>query len=37
VDIVQPDTKRETNTSIRTATAVIGFNCIRLCKRRELA
>ena len=37
VDDVQPATNNEATKSNRTAIAVIGFNCIRICKRRRLA
>ena len=35
--VVQPDTIKEATTSERTIIVVIGFNCIRLFKRREVA
>jgi hypothetical protein len=34
---VQPDASKEATTSTRTSIAVIGFNCICVCKRRKLA
>ena len=37
LDVVQPAMDKEATTSERTIIAVIGFNCIRLCKRRRLA
>jgi hypothetical protein len=32
LDVVQPDTNKEATTSNRTIIAVIGLNCICLCK-----
>jgi|BarGraNGADG00212_1021973.scaffolds.fasta_scaffold07348_5 hypothetical protein len=37
VDVVQPATDKEATTSNRTIIAVIGFNCICVCKRPTLA
>jgi hypothetical protein len=35
VEVVQPVTSKDADKSKRTIIAVIGFNCIRLCKRRN--
>jgi hypothetical protein len=35
--IVQPETNKAETTSNKTVITAIGFNCICLCKTRELA